>query len=116
MLEGTRLGRKFCSVSSPRLSAGAGQRREQGRGGDAQARLQRRHQQEAERDVGEDVGRQVEAGVVARPGGGEEVERRRAGVAPARERMQAGIGRQQRVGDGEVEGQRRGGGPHEAAG
>jgi hypothetical protein len=83
MLEGTRLGRKFCSVSSARLSAGAGQRRQQGRGGDAQPRLQRRHQQEAERDVGEDVGRQVEAGVVARPGGGEEVERRRAGVAPA---------------------------------
>ena len=86
--------------------AAAGQRRNQGRCRDAQPPLQCRHQQEAERQVGEDVGGQVEAGVIARPGRAEVIEDGHAVVPPAGERVQAGVGHQQRIGDGEIAGER----------
>ncbi|MCZ7653724.1 MAG: hypothetical protein M5R42_04685 [Rhodocyclaceae bacterium] len=52
-----------------KAEAAAGQRGEEGYRRDAQPGLQRRHGRKPERHIGEDVGGQIEARVVAWPGG-----------------------------------------------
>ncbi|OPZ03769.1 MAG: hypothetical protein BWZ09_02242 [Alphaproteobacteria bacterium ADurb.BinA305] len=68
---------------------------------EAPLRRQRRRQQQPERQVAEDVEEEIFEDEVLRPWRPQPVERRQAAVAPAGQRMQAGISDQQRIGERE---------------
>ena len=89
--EGMRSGRYAWSPSRTRLRPPASADRGRDGGVAADARRQREHREEAEREVRDDVRGEIEPGDEARQRRREELERREALVAPAGERVEARV-------------------------
>ena len=107
-------GQEVLRRFQPQAEQGGEQRGHHHLARERQVRRQRGGDQQAERQVAEDVEDEVFEDEVLRPWRPQPVERRQPAVAPAGEWMQAGIGDQQGVGEREGAGERVGGpGGHE---